>query len=448
MLHTLARLVVVAGLAVGASGTRVWAQGADAKPAVGAKNAQDGELSPEEKARFDRAADYSAGISGRAMLVMRGGKVIYERYDNGWAPEKPHPLASGTKSFTGVAAMFAVQDGLLTLDEKACDTLTEWKSDPAKSAITVRQLLNLSSGLLPDSDSGKKKGGRLLGDGGAKGAAPKAGEAANWGKEDWFATAIAAPMKGTAGGQFAYGGNHFYAFGALLERKLEKSELEQDELWDYYTARIFDPIGMSVAWIGRDKKNNPNLPGGALLTAREWAKFGQFVLQKGAWKQPDGTMKQLLKPELLAQCFEPSAKNPSYGLTWWLLRSDDGSSRVADGAGLEGAEAPAKKQAEGGRPGGTVRERIQERLRERMQDASFKEQSKPILGPDGKPIEVMMAAGLGKQRLYVIPQYDMVIVRFAEYTREGSAFDNRKFLAPILNVEAQVEKPQVEKTKE
>lgn len=56
------------------------------------------------------------------MLVQQGGQVIFERYDNNWSADAPHPLASGTKSFTGVAAMFAVQDGLLTLDELAADT--------------------------------------------------------------------------------------------------------------------------------------------------------------------------------------------------------------------------------------------------------------------------------------------------------------------------------------
>jgi CubicO group peptidase (beta-lactamase class C family) len=79
----------------------------------------------------------------------KAAKLLFERYDNGWSRNLPHPLASGSKSFVGVLAMMAVEDGLLSLDEKAADTLTEWKDDPRKSRITVRQLLNLSSGLSP-----------------------------------------------------------------------------------------------------------------------------------------------------------------------------------------------------------------------------------------------------------------------------------------------------------
>jgi hypothetical protein len=43
-----------------------------------------------------------------------------------------------------------------------------------------------------------------------------------------------------------------------------------------------------------------------------------------------------------------------------------------------------------------------------------------------------MAAGLGKQRLFVIPEYELVVVRFAEPTREGQGFRDADFVKPIL----------------
>jgi hypothetical protein len=46
-----------------------------------------------------------------------------------------------------------------------------------------------------------------------------------------------------------------------------------------------------------------------------------------------------------------------------------------------------------------------------------------------------MAAGLGGQKLYIIPQYDMVVVRFAKIgDTAGRTFDDKPFLADILNV--------------
>lgn len=372
-------------------------------------------ISAEEKARFDKAADYSTSLSGHGVLIMRGGQVIYERYDNGWTESRPHPLASGTKSFTGVAAMIAVGEGLFTLDELVSDTITEWKNDPEKAKITVRHLLTLSSGLQPDTG-------------------PSVGTSKNMRevmertrRDDWFTDAINAPMTGKAGGQFAYGGNHYYAFGEFFNRKLKAGKSPYADIWAYYEAKIFTPIGLEVGRIGRDKAGHPNLPGGALLTAREWAKFGQLVLHNGEWTGADGKKTVVVKPELLAECFVPSAKNPSYGLTWWLMTSRPGAdTNIADGVKEEKKEEPAP----------TARPSLRERLQERAKQKNFAEQSEPVIGPDGKPIEVRMAAGLGKQRLYVLPQFDMVIVRFADLTSsKGRDFDNREFLAPILNLE-------------
>src|SRR5207249_4935391 len=62
-----------------------------------------------------------------------------------------HRLASGTKSFSGAMLAAAVEDGLLKLDEKVADTITEWKNDQRKSQITIRHLLSLTSGIFGGS---------------------------------------------------------------------------------------------------------------------------------------------------------------------------------------------------------------------------------------------------------------------------------------------------------
>jgi len=94
----------------------------------------------------------------------------------------------------------------------------------------------------------------------------------------------------------------------------------------------------------------------------------------------------------------PSVTNRSYGLTWWLHSANP----EADVGGLLGR---AGRQAV---------------------------QNQAARGPDGQPLRVMMAAGLGKQRLYVIPQHKLVVVRFAEATAQGQRFDDRELLQRIL----------------
>ncbi len=311
---------------------------------------------------FHRAAAYSRSCEGQVLLVMKDGQVVFQDFAPGWNADRPHPLASGTKSFTGVAAMLAVQQGLLSLDEKASDTLTEWKSDPRRSRITVRQLLDLSSGLEPDSREDRQRIRAIA----APGGGARRLQAFLSRSEDFFGQGVAAPAENEPGARFEYGSNHFFAFGALLERRLQQRGVKPDTVWEWYQANLLDPIGMTVASIGRDLKRQPQIAGGASASAREWARFGEFVRLGGACVQPDGTRRQVLRSELLDECFRPSAANPRYGLTWWL-------------GPLQSAKLP--------------------------------------------PVRV--AAGLGKQRLYVIPSAGLVAVRFAPLNSERTNFDDQ-----------------------
>jgi CubicO group peptidase (beta-lactamase class C family) len=97
------------------------------------------------------AADYLKERNGHAMLVYHRDQLVFEEYFNGWSADQPHRLASGTKSFSGAMLTAAVEDGLLTLDEKVVDTIAEWKDDPRKSQVTIRHLLSLTSGIVPGS---------------------------------------------------------------------------------------------------------------------------------------------------------------------------------------------------------------------------------------------------------------------------------------------------------
>src|SRR6476646_6683679 len=83
------------------------------------------------------AAKYSESRRGSAMLVMQNGRTIFERYANDGYANRRWLIFSGTKSFWGIAALVAVQEGLFRLDDPVSDTITEWKSDPLKSHITI-----------------------------------------------------------------------------------------------------------------------------------------------------------------------------------------------------------------------------------------------------------------------------------------------------------------------
>ena len=212
-------------------------------------------------------------------------------------------------------------------------------------------------------------------------------------------------------------------FGELLNRKLlSQVEIPARSFEEYAKLRIFEPVGISVGRWGKDPAGNVNIPGGLSLTAREWAKFGQFVFDKGSVRDASGNAKQLISEELLQQCFLPSTANPRYGLTWWL----SGVQEVAD---TGGGQDPSSGKIQGAVKGGTIRDRIRTGILNR--EAEIDDDSKELA------LEIYIAAGLGKQRLFVVPDKELVIVRFAEPTRAGNRFGNASFLKPILEAVAQ-----------
>lgn len=402
------------GIAIGIFGATVMTACAQS---IDPKSDSESSLTSNQKSLLDRAADYSTQRSGRAVLVLHRGELAYERYDNGWSALRPHMLASGTKSFSGVIAMMAVQDGLMSLDEPACETLTEWKEDPRKSKITIRHLLTLSSGLNPADAAfpNRRQGGSNTNPILKQRQERIARRDANEGLKDlatgnWFKDALKVPSKQEAGKAFEYGPSHFYAFGELLNRKLAaRNDAPAKSFEQYARVRLLDPLGIQVGHWSKDQAGNANIPGGMFLTAREWAKFGQFVLDRGYARSPDGTRPELLKNELLAQCFVASATNRSYGLTWWL----NGNSDEAD-TGLSARSSNS-----------TLRDTIRRQALNQEADSDLK--------VDDKRLTVWMAAGLGKQRLFILPERELVIVRFAEPSAEAQRFKNDEFLQPIVS---------------
>src|SRR5262245_48445435 len=99
------------------------------------------------EASIQAAADYSRSNGGQTLVVLIDGKLVFEAYDNGGAADQLQALVSGVKGFVGVAAVAAVQAGLIRLDDPVSEGIPAWKDDPLKATITYRQLLNMTSGL-------------------------------------------------------------------------------------------------------------------------------------------------------------------------------------------------------------------------------------------------------------------------------------------------------------
>src|SRR5438270_6034083 len=292
-----------------------------------------------------RAAAYSEKNRGFSMLVMQNGKTLFEHYANGGGAEMRCKIFSGTKSFWGIAALCAVRDGLIKLDDHVADTITEWKSDPRKSQITIRQLLNQTDGIEPaphlHSDS--------IG--------------------DRDAMAIQLPSVASPGSAFAYGPSHLQVFNELLRRKLNgKSTIS------YISENLLSPLGLTSLEFKKDGRGNPLPASGFELSAREWARFGEFVLGRGTYHGH-----QIVPAGLLNQAFIGSNANPSYGLTFWLNR-----------------QAPNAREID-----------YEKELDLKWQRARWID----ICICKAAPSDMVLALGSDYQRLFIIPSINTLIVR-------------------------------------
>ncbi len=323
------------------------------------------------RADVNDAAAYNAKKGGVSLVVLKKGRLEFENYPNKGEPDKAFELASGTKSFSGVIAAAAVMDGLLSLDERAADTLPEWRSDTQKSQITIRQLLSLTSGI----------------------------ESTGVFRPPTYDDAIALPVVTPPGTAFEYGPVNFQIFGEIMRRKVQAVEGGvYENAIDYLQARILNPLNIHPAqW--NERGGYPTLPSGADFTAREWARFGQFVLQGGVWEGM-----QLVDRGALAENFIGSDVNAGYGLTWWLN------------------EQPSNETLDASRTMTVASDMFTHPRRGEL------------------PGDLFMAAGAGGQRLYIIPSMDLVIVRqyprvierkFGQ-RRRGGPFSDVEFLLAFL----------------
>ena len=91
----------------------------------------------------------------QAFLVVYNDKIVYEHYLPDWNRYKPHGTASAAKGIMGgLSLMLAMHDGLIRLDDPAWKFIPQWRNDPLKSRITIRQLGAHTSGMDDSTEPG------------------------------------------------------------------------------------------------------------------------------------------------------------------------------------------------------------------------------------------------------------------------------------------------------
>jgi len=234
-----------------------------------------------------------------AEIVVHKGEVVHETYGPDTGPDTTLISWSTGKSGTHALVGIAVRDGLLDLDAPA--PVPEWAGD-ARSAITLRQLLHMTSGLrfVEDyvDDSISHCIDMLFG----------AGQA------DVAAYAAALPLDHPPDSVFNYSSGTTNIVSRIVGQAVGGGEAAMRA---FMAEELFGPLGMTSADPRFDAAGT--FVGSSFLycTARDFARFGQLYLADGVWEGrrllPEGWVDFARTPAPA-----PVEEEFGYGAHWWL----------------------------------------------------------------------------------------------------------------------------------
>lgn len=236
------------------------------------------------------AAGYGERTNTVALLVMRDGRVLAERYAAGYGPLTPTRTWSVAKSIAGTLVGAAARRGLI--DPAAAAPIPEWQApgDP-RAAITTEQLLRMASGL--HSDTGGSRTDAIY-----FGGTAVTEETVSW------------PIEVPAGTRFRYANNDI-----LLAIRGLRARAGVD---DFAQELLLRPLGLTGTFAEKDWRQNYVLSSQVWATTRDLARLGQFWLDDGVVDGrrllPNGWMRWMTTPS------GPQPEDgPGYGATLWLF---------------------------------------------------------------------------------------------------------------------------------
>lgn len=241
------------------------------------------------KSDGDIKKNYAAVMS---LLVIRHGRLVYEKYYNGKTKNDNTIVYSVSKSVTSALTGIALREKYLTgLDQKLSYFFPEYftkESDPRKKEITIRNMLTMTGGL----ESCDK-------------------DIMSWiQSKDWFEQAINKPMLNDPGQKFEYNTGLTHLLSGVIARAVNMSA---KEFADKY---LFGPMGITnYQWYTDPMGYNG---GGHLLclTPRDMAKFGYLYLMDGKYGGEQIIPKEWVKES--TSIHSDPGDGRKYGYLWWL----------------------------------------------------------------------------------------------------------------------------------
>jgi len=236
-----------------------------------------------------------------SVVVIKDGKLLVEEYFNGADRTTLHNTRSVGKTFTSALMGAAIRDGhIKSLDQTLAefyDLKTFANFSPIKSAVTLKDLMTMSSAFLGSDND----------------AASPGNEENMYPTSNWVKFALDLPMDEAKenGKQWDYFTAGVVVLGDILDRSVPGG-LER-----YADKVLFKPLGITRYEWQYTPQKVVNTAGGLQMSSLDYAKFGQLYKNRGRWNGVP-----VLPEEWVAKSFRkylavPNNIDTHYGLLFW-----------------------------------------------------------------------------------------------------------------------------------
>jgi CubicO group peptidase (beta-lactamase class C family) len=312
----IALLVLGCGVAVGAPVSAPAAMAGDWRTTTAAEAGFKSDVAKQ----LDDAVQQGKLKNLHAVVVVRGGKLVFERYYEGddqlWAmpigkvkfgPNVKHDLRSASKSVVSLLYGIALQEGKVPAPSQPLlaqfPALKDLAADPKRQRMRIEHALSMTLGMdwpedIPYTDSRNP-------------------ELAMYLATDTYRYIFDRAVVTEPGSKWNYNGGATAILGHLIAQGTGQP------LFNYAREKLFKPLGITeVQWVG-GTNGEVSAASGLRMVPRDFAKIGQLVLNNGRWGDKQVVPAEWLKvahtPHATVQPAHGDEPKIEYGYQWWLV---------------------------------------------------------------------------------------------------------------------------------
>jgi len=311
-------------------------------------------LSPDMVAALEKVEDYFETHKSLGYAVALDGEIIAEKYWGEFTRESRFNPQSMSKTIAALLVGIAIDDGYIKgVDDRIDVYLPELKGDP-RGAVTVKNLLQMSSGLEQISTSYK--------------ITPENRAVRQHFGPDFIAPMMELKLIDAPGTKWDYNNNETLLLTYVLQRATGQ------EYASYMSEKIWAPLGLAKADMYLDRTGGYVMTSCCILSRPiDWVTIGQLILDHGVYKG-----QRLVSAGWIDDMTTPSMTSKSYGYQIWL-----GDRTISD-------------------------------VRPETPDPNFVWSDTPYKS-DG----VIVLSGYGFQRVWIIPEKKLVVMRAGNVWPQG-----------------------------